>query len=277
MRISRRPQPLIAFALLSALALGGCDWLPSWGGNETAKPKYDPVDIMIMARLGDLRSIEPEIHKQAVRSLAETGPRVVPKIIPLLSEENSLIRSRAAEVLGRIGPAAKDGVPALVERLKARNDRDMEAVLKAVAQIGPEAGAAVPELVELIRDKKRPKEHRRLAGKAIIRIGAPAVPTLIPILSSDPDAGFRHAAARALAKMGAAAEPARAALVAAKKDPDDKVKFWARKAIESLDGVTPPEKPGEKTASSASGKSPGKKGAAADATDDDDEEEQAAN
>lgn len=260
-----RPYPVIASALLAASAYSGagCDWRSTWATDQPAKPKYDPVEIMIMARLADLRSTEPEIHKQAVKSLADAGPRAVTKVIPLLGEENSLIRNRAAEVLGRMGPQGREGVPALVGLLKKRNDRDMEPALRAIAQIGPEAGAAVPDLVELIRDKKRPKEHRRLAGKAIIKIGAPAVPTLVPILTSDPDAGFRHAAARALAKMGAAAEPARFALEAARKDPDQKVKFWAKKAIDSMNEAKSPDHSGKTDATAAA--------------EDEDDEEQTAN
>lgn len=228
-----RSVKLVA-ALLAGLLLSACDWVPTWGEESGAKPKYDPVDILIMAKVADLRSTEPEIHKQATKTLVETGARAVPRIIPLLTEENAVIRSRAADVLGLIGPGAKEAVPALVERLQARNERDIEAVLKAIRGIGPGAGEAVPALETLIRDRSSRKEHRRLAGKAIIRIGAAAVPALLQTLS-DPDPGYRLGAVRALAKMGAPAEPAREKILALKGDPDDKVKFWARKAIESLD------------------------------------------
>ncbi len=226
---------LLALVLLAAAALssGGCDGF-HFGAKGGDKPKYDPVELLIMARVADLRSTEPDIWRQAMTALEGVGPRAVPKIVPLLAEENATIRSRAAELLGRMGPAAKDALPALLERVKLRNDRDMEAVLKAIGGIGPAAGEAVAPMVELVRDKSARKEHKRLAGKAIVKIGAPAVPRLIEALS-DPDPGYRYGAARALAKIGGPAEPAREALGGLKNDPDQKVKFWARKALETLD------------------------------------------
>lgn len=229
----------IRLVLVSAvLALSACE-------EEDTLPSFDPVELSIMAKVSDLRNTESEIRNQAMDALVQHGARAVPRIIPLLSEQNAALRNRAAQVLGRMGAEAKEAVPALVGRLKARDEAMVVSVLGAIGQIGEAAGEAVPELTAMIRDPRVHKETKRHVGRAIVNIGGPSVPALIEALEDD-DPGYRYGAARALSRMGMDAEPARPALEKAKNDPDQKVRFWVRKTLSWLDG----EK--EKTARAAS-------------------------
>jgi HEAT repeat protein len=83
---------------------------------------------------------------------AEAEP-AVPALVNALWDEESHVRSSAAEALGRIGPGAKKAVPALVALLQgeAAEDHVCSATAEALGLIGPAAEPAVPVLREKLR------------------------------------------------------------------------------------------------------------------------------
>ena len=60
--------------------------------------------------------------------------------------------SDAVVALGKIGPEAKDAVPALTELLNDKNENVRSAAAIALGGIGPAAKSAVPALTKLLKD-----------------------------------------------------------------------------------------------------------------------------
>jgi len=82
-------------------------------------------------------------------------------------------RRLAAGALARLGPTAKDAVPALAEALAEKKGAVREQGRFSPRQIGPDAKAAVPALAGALRDSD--DKVRRPAAEALAKIGAPAV------------------------------------------------------------------------------------------------------
>ena len=137
----------------------------------------------------------PEALDDILDALASLGEKAVPRLAEALKHEE--VCAKAAAVVARIGPAAKDAVPALIEALGDENPQTRNEVLFALAAIGPGAEAAVPAATDAL---------------------------------NDPDANVRYSACYALGKIGAAAMPAEAALQT-NLDDDDRflsmVSAWA--------------------------------------------------
>jgi len=62
-------------------------------------------------------------------------------LIGLLNSEHSIARYDVIYALGKIGPAAKDAVPALLTRLNDEDAKIRYAVTNVLKQIDPEAAA----------------------------------------------------------------------------------------------------------------------------------------
>jgi hypothetical protein len=88
---------------------------------------------------------QPKAEKQ---NEAVYQGKTVSQWIEALKDKDKGTRIAAAFALGKIGPAAKDAVPALIEALKDK-DRDVRSTAaQALSGIGPAAKAAVPALTE---------------------------------------------------------------------------------------------------------------------------------
>ena len=61
--------------------------------------------------------------------------------------------SFACRALGKIGPAAKSAVPALIERANDERSPVREAAIQALGEIGLDARSAVPVLRAALKDK----------------------------------------------------------------------------------------------------------------------------
>jgi hypothetical protein len=151
------------------------------------------------------RSSEGDVKRAAVDALRSLKvPEVVSFYVAALQEDDMHTRMWAAASLSRMGPAAKEAVPALVAVLRVnRGGRDygprVEA-LGALSRIGREAGAAVPALVDLLADSDW--QMRRDAAELLGRIGkpaaAPAEAALRKAAKDDANPGVRDAARRSL-------------------------------------------------------------------------------
>jgi HEAT repeat protein len=141
-------------------------------------------------------------------------------------------RSRAAEALGYLGPAAKNAVPCLLQALaepRTGNKRVVEAgdglrhaAIQALGGIGPAAAEAVPKLFPRTGDGRLASGMWQgldwAMATALGRIGRPAIPALIRALQgNDPD--LRRFAVASLGLMQEEAAETVPALIAALDDP----------------------------------------------------------
>jgi HEAT repeat protein len=101
---------------------------------------------------------KPELRGPSLEALAKIvpdEPRLVPIFVECLRDNHGRVRLSAAYALARLGPKAKDAVPALIDALRAPYTGDQFDVsiksgcARALGQIGADAVAAVPILREL--------------------------------------------------------------------------------------------------------------------------------
>ncbi len=95
--------------------------------------------------------------------------------------------------------AQETRVNELINQLKDKNYRVRYRAADALGKQGPAASAAVPALRKALKDPDR--DVRKAATRALVKMGAAAVPALRKALK-DPDEGVRKAAADALGKLG---------------------------------------------------------------------------
>ena len=93
----------------------------------------------------------------------------IEKRIDELKSEHTMVRFRAAEALGMLGPQAKQAVPALAEALKDEDAGVQVAAALALPEMGPAAKEAVPALTEALKDSD--PTVRQYAERALEKIG----------------------------------------------------------------------------------------------------------
>ena len=71
-------------------------------------PKFPPSVLVKM-----VQSTNPAVARVAAHDLIVAGGEAVPTLVKALQEGNAAVRLLAAQVLGEIGPAAQEAVPAL--------------------------------------------------------------------------------------------------------------------------------------------------------------------
>jgi len=91
----------------------------------------------------------------------------VPTLAAALQQDELMERKRAAQTLGRFGPAAADAVPALIDALADENRWVQSAAVQALGKIGPAAADAIPAL----RAMQGEQPNGALAQQALIKIG----------------------------------------------------------------------------------------------------------
>jgi HEAT repeat protein len=79
-------------------------------GNGKAQEKADRIDDLIK----QLHSSDFLTRDSAVVALEQIGPGAVPALVVALKDQNAGVRSDAAKLLWRMGPKAKEAVPALI-------------------------------------------------------------------------------------------------------------------------------------------------------------------
>ncbi|HOX46665.1 MAG TPA: HEAT repeat domain-containing protein [Myxococcota bacterium] len=131
----------LALAGLIALALQGC--------------KSEPVieDKTLSEWVDLLRHQDLSTQEQAQEILVRHGSGVVPYLRKALRTTDPTLRRNAIRVLGRLGPAAKDAVPALLGRIAREKVALLRSeVLLALALIDPAAPRVQEEFQKRLRD-----------------------------------------------------------------------------------------------------------------------------
>jgi HEAT repeat protein len=158
---------------------------------------------------GLLTDADDAVRREAVERIAAWGATAedVPALISLIRRpiaekpsvygpDSSEARVKAIEVLGGLGPAAREAVPALVERLADNGcfSRFREASVEALGRVGPAAGDALPALRDVYRrlrtcckgNDAQLHIQRSAVGRAVARITLPPRPEGLPHSSDAP-------------------------------------------------------------------------------------------
>jgi HEAT repeat protein len=187
-----------------------------------ARAKINPADEplrdkAVLALVRGLASEVPGVRSGSVSALSDLAPRldapaaekVAERFVDLLADRSDEPRTQAATALVRLG---KRGVAPLVAALDDEKRRLL--ALELLAAIGADAEPALGRLANLLADPDPAVSGD--AAMVLAAIGPPAartVPALQAMLASPADEERRrYAAAYALGRIGAEAEPALGAL-----------------------------------------------------------------
>jgi len=104
-----------------------------------------------------------------------TDPNLrVQKLIHRLQSPEYLVRLHAGCLLGQMGAAAKEAVPALLELLRSGGTADRKLAAWALGYLGRGTAEATPALLAAARDSD--ESVRMLANSALEKIAATAQP-----------------------------------------------------------------------------------------------------
>ncbi len=154
-------------------------------------------------------------------ALGHIGPAAVPALIELLRGENASAQSTAARVIDRIGPAARDALPDLLEALSSEHTWLKQHAARALGS------AIVP--------------HLESVAWALKELGAPGITKLLPLLE-DRDEHVRLGLLDSLRELGSTAAVARTHVLERLADEHFRVREYAGRALTAI-GVTEKELP----------------------------------
>lgn len=179
---------------------------------------------------------------------APDGAKGVKLLERLLRDPSRDVRADAAEMLGRLGPIAKDAVPSLIEALDEQDGRVSVAWYAAIAlrRMGPTAAAALERLEKIVsapKTKANLRDQARQAIDLIDRRRSTALSTAIRCVDgADPIAAF--GAARCLRELGPDAAKAVPALIRAlKRHTHRAIRYEIVGALGAIGGAAAPALP----------------------------------
>ncbi len=203
----------------------------------------------VTALIAVLRDRDSNIRRLAIAALGEVGPdasAAIPELVRALADPDEETRAAAAEAIGPIGngSAAAAAVSGLVAALKDPDRVVREHATESLGKIGSRDDRVIPVLVAMMRESDG--EVKNAAADGLETIGMPAFSSLRALLRND-DKNLRDRAAYVLSRMtdsrwkrqeGETTEQARArfkeprdALLAALKDPDERIRAGASAAL----------------------------------------------
>lgn len=155
-----------------------------------------------------------------------------------LTETDANVLTFAARALGKVGPAAKSTVPALIAAFAKASDTAVKAaVMQALAGIGSGAKEAVPQIREALASGDL--EVRRSAVQAAAVLGDSAGDTLPLLADALKEPKLRDATIDAVKRLGHAADDATVVSALVDLLSDKKVQV---QVIDTLKAIAPKEK-----------------------------------
>jgi len=216
-----------------------------------------------------LQSADVTRESKAVMKLSGGGAEAVDVLVELLGHQDAMVRWKAAEILGKIGPTARSATARLLKTLQdedphlqqvaasalARIDGPAEQVVpaliqlcksapsvevtRALSQYGSEAAKSLNVLIGVMENESLPTEVRWNAIRTIGKIRAAAAPAIGKLVArlKDKEATIREHAAEALGDIGPLSEKAVDDLVAVLNDPETRVRRDAVRSLGQIGGA----------------------------------------
>jgi HEAT repeat protein len=206
-----------------------------------------PVLMNLMTEVS--QSKRDVLRVRAVEMIGSLGPRAVSAVAELsklVAEGKGDLREQAAETLGNLGTLSKPAVSVLK---KALDDDAVFFQLKAaeaLAKIDPAPGKPIWVMMDIMKDRSHPPFARDWARKVLRQYGPNAPGVVVALIHAKNDGDSDHAAS-AVAALSAVAPTAlsnqKAILTQALSDPDVHVRVMAAETLlrtsESSDKAIP--------------------------------------
>lgn len=192
----RRTSSLtIAYSVvLAVLCLAGC--------VQDSPPSSRERTVSLLLEL--LRDEVPEMRRTAAESLGKIGdPRAADAILPLKHDPAAIVREASVLAMGRLKPAATDGVVALLtQALEDPVESVRQAAVVAIGEIEPGSRLLQP-VVGLLRSSDA--TIRKAAVRALLQIdSSQSVPALVAA-GRDSNAEVRQGIVAAVGEWGGSA------------------------------------------------------------------------
>lgn len=168
-----------------------------------------------------LADADKEVSRHAKRNLNrfDLGPAELSLLVTALKSKSAEVRHFAVGALEKIGPPAKEAVPALLAVLKReRDDAELRRnIYQALAKIDPETQGGLDVLLAALKEEDVVLRKEAVAGLG--KIGATSESAREDALNAildalkDEDTEVRLSAVTALGEVGSAAKDARIALI----------------------------------------------------------------
>lgn len=206
------------------------------GSSERTRAAQAAFERLVAAALGD----RPDDWATAEVELKEFGADIVPALIPVLSDEQSLKRELAVMFLAQLGPEASPAREALLPLLNDPSPfiRVNTASLLTTFEKPPQ------EVVATLKDLLS-QEDPNLRVNVLFALGnvPESAAELVPVIATslaDENPQIRHAAASTLGRLGESARVSLPQLKQLLDDADPAVKEAAMFAVQVLEpAVTP--------------------------------------
>lgn len=232
-RIDRQPDDVIP-VLIAVLENG--DPSERYGAGEQLKEMGPWAAPAVPALIKALKDEDPSNRSHVGRVLGEIGPKAamaIPALVKVLQgEEDPMVRSNAAEALGKLGDPKT--VPALIAALEDEDEFVRWSAIVALEAFGPGAKSAIPALIRAVEDDET---NGWIAAKVLGAIDAEGIstPVLIETLGNEDDR-MRQFAAFGLRRIGCKARAAEKALHDGLRDMDQGARIAAATAYWSVSG-----------------------------------------
>jgi HEAT repeat protein len=200
-----------------------------------------PAEPALPNLLEGLRDPDATFRMSAHHALVFLGPGAVPYLVRALADPSERVWYSAVLALGKIGPAARSAVPALVDALKGGNTSLRILALNALVRIDPghqAVGERLEEIVPVLIEALKHEEAaiRNWACVCLGKLGKgakAAIPALAKIVQ-DKETTIRVLAIVALGEIGGGAAEAIAPLIAALAETNGRVHTAAMAALRRL-------------------------------------------
>ena len=208
----------------------------------------DPAPELQIQTLRALRRIQPEpefyapvlwplalhasaeIRREAAEGvLALPAELSVPRLAKMLNNADASVQLWAADILGRIGPAAAAAAPELVRRMEQNNSPETAETFKtALASMGTAASDALFQHIGKLGSGRISPDH--WAVHSLVRAGIPSLAKLADALQHENDA-VRLAALYGIQKLGADGRTALPKVERVLRDPNDRIRAASLQCI----------------------------------------------
>jgi HEAT repeat protein len=223
-----KPIRYFAAGLLGMLGTDSLEELMALASSnrmETREAASDAIVAMgegaILPLIKELSAIDDARREVAIRSLTLIRPSntVVSAMMKVLAEDRARVRD-AARVLGQIGGEAKLAEPLLLGALGAEKDTaTLSSIIWALGKL--DSATAVPKLLTLLRSHPE-ASVRSASAEALARIHPITPSTILALIEATSDKSGRSRVSTALRNVGLPALPI---LARAMSHPNDDVRW----------------------------------------------------
>jgi HEAT repeat protein len=200
------------------------------GIEESATPRRRAAARSVLDAA--LRGSDPELRLRAARELYRIDGEdeaLLPVCIAALKSPNQTLYPPALAALRGLGRRGTPALPVLIERFR---DGDLHE-LEPERSFGCMGAAVVPKLIDLLHETRDVDHLARDVEIALARIGEPAIPALLPLLTHDREE-IREAACSVLAMTIPPGKKVAPQLVRLLEDSSDAVRYQAIHALRNL-------------------------------------------